>query len=360
VSFRPLISAEEASRRLEMIFPRAAFDSVLSSPAAGAAIAAMIYVDAVVPADEGAEPEAWARPSTCTWMSDSVLRHESDQERAAWRAAAERTKKAVAALMSEWGETFHPRYADNTRENLRDETFRAWLEHGALRQRPGIPTSSGLGRWALSGTFADLFEPILMAEQLEAAIDVWREANMAPGPRLRAARAADRADRQHQVVVALPNGGSRSLEPGRASLILKGVIEEWVPRRLRDPVVVTISEPGDKIFTGDAETLRRLGIRIDLSRVLPDAVIADLGEDPVVFWVVEAVATDGAITEQRRVKLLAWAEEQNIRAAECRFLSAFVSRADAAARRRLKDLAPGSFAWYADEPEHELSWYELE
>jgi hypothetical protein len=57
-----------------------------------------------------------------------------------------------------------------------------------------------------------------------------------------------------------------------------------------DPVVVTISEPGDKLFTSDAETLRRLGIRIDLRRVLPDAVIADFAENPVAFWVVEAVA----------------------------------------------------------------------
>ncbi|MDP9419483.1 MAG: restriction endonuclease [Actinomycetota bacterium] len=292
-------------------------------------------------------------------MSDSVLRHDSDEERSAWRAAAERAKKAVVALLAEWGETFEPRYADNTRETLRDETFRNWLKHGALRQRPGVPTSSGRGRWALSATFADLFDPALRGDQLDSAIDAWREANMAPGPRLRAARAADRADREHQVVVTLPGGGSRSLEPGHASRILKGVIEEWAPRRLRDPVVVTISEPGDKIFTGDVETLRRLGIRIDLSRVLPDAVIADLGETPVAFWVVEAVATDGPITEERRAKLLTWAEEQNIRPSECRFLSAFISRADAAARRRLKDLAASTFAWYADEPEHELAWYEL-
>lgn len=77
------------------------------------------------------------------------------------------------------------------------------------------------------------------------------------------------------------------------------------------------------------------------------------------FWVVEAVATDGPITEGRRANLLAWAHEQNIRADECRFLSAFVARADGAARRRLKDLASGTFAWYADEPHHELAWYEL-
>jgi hypothetical protein len=359
VSFRPLTTAEEATKRLELIFPRAAFDTVLSNPLAGAAVAAMVYIDAVAPAEDEQPPPAWARPSTCTWMSDVVLSHGTDEERLAWRTAAERTKRAVIALHEAWDEPFEPRYADNTRETLRDETFKAWLEHGALRQRAGLPTSSGLGRWALSSSFADLFDPALAGRALRIAIDTWSEANMSPGARLRAVRAADRADQVHQVLVRLPGGGTRRLEPGQASLILKGVIEEWAPRRLSDPVVVSISEPGEKIFTGDARTLRRLGIHIDVTRVLPDAVVADLGVEPVAFWIIEAVASDGPITDARRAKLLRWAEEQSIRPPDCSFLSAFVSRADAAARRRLKDLATGTFAWYADEPEHELAWYEL-
>lgn len=69
----------------------------------------------------------------------------------------------------------------------------------------------------------------------------------------------------------------------------------------------------------DAEALRRLRIRIDVNRVLPESVLADVGEEPVVFWIVEAAATNGAVTEERRAKLVAWAEEQNIRAGNCGF-----------------------------------------
>ena len=357
MSPRVLVAADEATRRLALIFPRAAFDNVLSNPLAGAAVAAMIYVDAVAGDDE--EPAGWARPSTCTWMSDAVLGHDGDEDRSAWRLAAERGKRAVATLMQEWGETFQPRYADNTRETLRDETFSAWREQGALRQRYGIPTSSSAGRWALTSAFADLFDPALANGELTAAVESWRDHHMTPSARLRALHAADRERSEHEVVVTLPSGASRSLEPGDASLILKGVIEEWAPRRLADAVVLTISEPGDKIFTGDAAILRRLGIHVDPSRVLPDALIADLGVDPVAFWIVEAVATDGPIDENRRTKLINWAQEQSIPAAACSFLSAFISRGDSAARRRLKDLASGTFAWYADEPTRELAWYEL-
>lgn len=72
----------------------------------------------------------------------------------------------------------------------------------------------------------------------------------------------------------------RSLEPGPTSLILMGVLERWVPARLFDPVVLTISEPGDKVYIGDAAVLADLGIKIDTQGLLPDAVIVDIGVSP--------------------------------------------------------------------------------
>jgi hypothetical protein len=98
---------------------------------------------------------------------------------------------------------------------------------------------------------------------------------------------------------------------------------------------------------------------MDASTLLPDAVIVDIAAKPPIFWIVEAVATDGPVTEDRRAQLIRWAEEQNIPRQSCKFLSAFISRNDQAARRRLKDIAANTYAWYADEPSHELSWYEI-
>ena len=51
-SDRPsLLPLDDCASRLEMIFPRAAFDTVLSNPLAASAVAAMVYVDAIVPDD---------------------------------------------------------------------------------------------------------------------------------------------------------------------------------------------------------------------------------------------------------------------------------------------------------------------
>jgi len=88
-------------------------------------------------------------------------------------------------------------------------------------------------------------------------------------------------------------------------------------------------------------------------------VIVDIGETPPTFWIVEAVATDGPVTEDRRRQLIRWAEDQRIPPSSCRFLSAFLDRNADAARRRLKDIAAGTFAWYASEPTCELAWYEI-
>jgi len=151
----------------------------------------------------------------------------------------------------------------------------------------------------------------------------------------------------------------RELEFGGASLILKGVVEQWAPARLANPVVLTISEPGRKILLADERRLRQLGLRIDAANLLPDCVIVDIGATPPRFWIVEAVASDGEIDETRRAELLRWAADQRIDPDSCSFLSAFISRNHTAARKRLKDLASGTFAWYLDEPERELAWYEL-
>jgi len=347
--------------RLQLVFPRAAFDTVLSNPLAAAAVNAMLYVGSIVPADGPLPQDAnWTRPSMCLWLSDPVYARTDAASRQAWRTAALGGKRRVEKLEATWGITFRPRYSDNTRETLRDETFPAWAKHGAVRMRPGVKTTSSQGRWALSDAFADLFDPGLGDEVLVERIEAWRERHMTPGARLKALTALQRDQRSHAVTVRLPDGLERKLEPGEASQILKGVIEMWVPSRLRDPVVLTISEPGQKLYVGDSALIERLEIAIDVGRLLPDALVVDIGVAAPVFWIVEIVATDGPVDEDRKQALLRWARAQRIPEGRCQFLTAFSSRNAGPARRRLKDLAAGTFAWFADEPTRELAWYELE
>lgn len=351
---RPLIQAAEAERRLGMIFPRPAFDTVLSNPLAGWAVAAMIYAGAVA---EDESPTVWARPSTITWQQDSVLSdHGTDSERVAWRTAAARSQRELESLLATWGERHQPRYRENSRETLRDETLKKWNQLGAVRRLGGVPTSSSRPTWALEQHFADLFTPTLTDHALADAINAWIATHMAPGQRLRAQQARQRERQGQAVAVTLPDGQSRVLEPGLSSLILKNVIEVWAPKALKHPVVLTVSEPSAKLLVDDELLLAQIGLTLDVTNILPDALIADIGADPVQFWIIEAVATDGPITDSRRDDLLAWALRQGIDPSHCRFLTAFESRGASVAKRRLKDLGSGTLAWFMDEPDHALRW----
>lgn len=351
---RALIQPGEAERRLCMVFPRSSFDTVLSGPLAGWAVAAMIYVGAVAGEED---PTIWARPSTITWQQEAVLTERgSDADRLAWRSAAAKRQRDLQELLTTWGYRHEPRYRENSRETLRDETLKKWNELSAVRRRAGIPTSSSKPTWALEPHFADLFDPELRDMALDDAIAGWTSNRMTPGYRLRAQQAR-RQERQGEAVkVTLPDGSVRDLEPGRSSLILKNVVEVWAPRRLKQPVVLTISEPGAKLLVGDQLLLAQIGLTLDVSNILPDALIADIGTDPVEFWIIEAVASDGPITDQRRKDLIDWAERQSIDPSHCRFLTAFESRGASIAKRRLKDLGSGTFAWFVDEPDHSLRW----
>ncbi|GAB2498821.1 hypothetical protein CATRI_13180 (plasmid) [Corynebacterium atrinae] len=356
---RTPISPDEATKRLKLIFPRGAFDTTLSNDLAGWAISSLIYINAVAP--QNSEPEVWARPTAVIWQQEDVLSEKtSDTDRQAWRAAAAKNFSAVQKLLNEWQVPVDSRFRENSRETLRDEILTGWKDLGAVRQRQGLPTSSSKPRWALESHFADLFNPALAQHELISAIESWTSQHLDAGARLKARRARALEAKEFEVAVTLPGGDVRKLEHGKSSLILKGVIEEWAPQRLKDPVVLTISEPGAKLLVQDQLLLAELGVAIDVGNLLPDALIADLGVNPVEFWVIEAVATSGPITERRKEELLAWAEEQRIRPETCYFLTAFASRNASPAKRHLKDLAGGTYAWYLDEPEMELAWNSIE
>jgi hypothetical protein len=356
----PVIGRDDAEARLAAFFPRDAFQSALSSKIAAAGVVAMLYVGSVVEEDDVlGRTSPVVRPSTCLWLQDEVLEQRSTAaDREAWFGASSQKRK-LEKLVTSWGITFRPWYGDNTRETLRDEALRGLADVGAVRDRRDLSTTSSSPRWALARPFAALFDPELTGDELHAAIEAWRDRHLNKGELVRLRELRRRQGENYAVKVALPNGEIRTLEAGAASQILRGIVEEWAPRRLKDPVVLIISEPGSKMPHVDKAMLDALGVTIDVGSLLPDAIIADILAEPVEFWIVEAVNTDGPITERRKADLQMWAARQGIDPLSLRYLTAFLSRGDAAARKRLRDLASGTFAWFLDEPDHELAWAEI-
>lgn len=359
-SLRPVVDRNLCEERLKIVFPPVAFDTVLSNRLAASSVAAMIYVGAVVNDEGDPHPEnVWVRPQTVLSMSDEALARTHDGDRLAWAAAAAKGVKAIVTLLEQWGVEYNRWYATDSRETIRDETWPKWRSHHAVRERQGVVKTSSRPRWALTASFADLFDPGLNGVELTDSIEDWRATHMSPGDLIKIQYVNILAKSEYQTPVMIPGSGIRYLEPGIASAIIKGIVEQWAPRRLITPVVVAISEPGTKVWVLDSAKMADAGISINVSSVLPDAIILDAGDTPPTFWIIEAVASDGEINEDRKDKLLTWAADQYIDPLHCRFVSAFSSRNSPPARKRLKDIAVGTYCWFLDEPDCELAWNEL-
>ncbi len=82
------------------------------------------------------------------------------------------------------------------------------------------------------------------------------------------------------------------------------------------------------------------------------SLLADLAGRKSLLVFAEVVATDGAITEARKVELMALAGETGFSRKNIAFVTVFQDRESAAAKRAYPHLAWGSFAWYSSEPEH--------
>lgn len=332
-----LLGTEEIRARLLKIFPEGyPHRSYVTRQMAARSVFTFLYIGAV----EG--QDRWLAPKHIYRMTAKQAALVAPNRRIAYADAAERPKFSPAG--KRW-------YADNTREPIRDETLRDGLVRAsAVIVKKGVPTTSGKGRYALQRDFAKLFDPSLSGVRLDAAIDTWIAAHISKAALRRTALLQLSAGAaEGKVRVALPNGDVRQLGAGPSSVITKAVIEEFAPRFLRNPVVFWISESGTKVYDLDERLTKTLGMKIEIGKVLPDVILADVGVDPPLYVFVEVVATDGPVSDRRREELLRIARDAEIPEHEIAFVTAYADRSSSALRKNLQALAPGSFIWCLSE-----------
>lgn len=339
----PHVSRELIAERLQLVFPEGTPNrAYCTRDLAASTVFAALYIGAV----EGASHRLG--PIHVYRMTGEQAARASGEERAAYRAGVARQKSFVVPGVR-W-------YADNTREPIRDETLREGLVNvGAVGVEPGIATTSSRPRYFLKASFAALFDPALVGDALAAAIARFHADDLDPTARLRIAAGISDADGPDDgVVVTLPglpaNMSGRMLAPGPSSLIAKAVIEVFAARFLGKPAVLWLSESGAKVVHQDDTRMRKIGLKIQPDRTLPDLVLADLAPVRPLLVFVEVVATDGAVTGKRRDELLKIVDAGSFPRERVAFVTAYSDREAPGARRTLPTLAWGSFAWFASEP----------
>jgi hypothetical protein len=303
----------------------------------------MFYVGAVDGNDR------YSRPSQVTDMSDPQSELVSDEEREAWTRLSLSTNKDLPPKT--W-------YKTNTREPIRDETIRlGFIPLGAVVERTDLPTTSAKPRYALAADFVDLFDADLSEDELAQRIEKWQKAHLTLAARSRLHLVREGATRSKDaVVVTFPNGETRSMKSGKSSLITKAVIEQYAIRFLKEPTVLWLSESGKKVVERDDSLAKRLGLRIDPSKALPDIILVDLGDDAdgsgflVVF--VEVVASDGPVHAHRKKQLTEMAVQAGFELSSLKFLTAYADREDPVFKQTVSNLAWDTAAWFVSEPDN--------
>ncbi len=302
----------------------------------------MLYAGAVEGADR------WLRPNQVTRMTDAQSRKTDASERIRWARESLRQGKS-SNIPGRW-------YAVDTREPIRDETLRAGLVAvGAVVELGGLATTSAKPRYALSKSFAALLADLHGNSHAGSAeVMHWQRDHLSAAAlgRVRLLRGAVvRSTGHKREQVMFPNGETRLMHPGPSTVITKAVVEVFAVRFLREPGVVFLSESGNKVVARDNALASAIGLKLDYARNLPDIVLADVAASAPRVVFVEVVATDGAVTEQRRKALLDVAAGAGYTAGHVSFVSAFLDRKSPAFRKLASEIAWDTFAWFVSEPD---------
>ena len=335
----PYVPRELVAERLPLIFTAGVENrGYCTRELAASTVFAALYIGAV----EGCG--SFLGPVHVYRMTPDQAAMASDADRLGYVAAI-RAKRDVPG--KSW-------YADNTREPIRDETLRDGLVAvGAVLRREDLPTTSGAPRYALKADFAALFNPALTGSDLADAIAAYQAKHLSPAALARVAiMLAGVTASTSAVPVTFPNGHTRNLAPGPSSIISKAVVEVFATRFLENPAVLWLSESGNKVVVEDLNLAAKLGLRIEPDKTLPDLILADVGRADPLFVFVEVVATDGAMHQRRKDAILALTDAAGFPRDHVAFLTAYAHREASGYRKTVSQLAWGSFAWFAAEPDH--------
>ena len=336
-----LLSISDIRARLERLFPAGLeMRKNLVREMSAKTVFVFLYGGMI----EGAE--RCLRPSHVYFFTEEQAQKAANEDREAW--VAQSKKPGFRPEGTRW-------YADTTREPLRDETLRFGLvDVGAVGKIPGVAVTSSLPIYFLKADFAAIFNPDLDETALEKVITAWQKKHLTAAARARMALlAAGKLKSDDEVLVNCPDGTVAKLSPGPSSIISKAVVEQFASSFLTAPALLWLSESGAKVRYQDQKTAKALGLDIDQSKVLPDIILAnvgDTGEDTHLVFV-EVVASDGPMNQARRDALLQYIMQSGFPDSQCLFGTAFEDRADSAFKKCLPELAWGTFAWFRSEPD---------
>ena len=233
------------------------------------------------------------------------------------------------------------RFAPNTRETIRDDAVKFFVEEGLLLRNPdnpNRPTNSGKTVYQIEPTALALFRKVgtlewtpalghYLASRETLKHEIARKRNLA------------------RVPVTLPDGSQVALSPGGQNPLIKAIIEHFCPAFAPGGVVLYIGDTENKFVHLETSGLAALGVTLDSSAKIPDVIVHYRAKNWLLL--IEAVTSAGPVDGKRR-------KELKDLFAGCKaglvFVTAFENR-----RTMLSfgnHIAWESEVWMADDPDH--------
>jgi hypothetical protein len=233
------------------------------------------------------------------------------------------------------------RYAPNTRETIRDDAVKFFVDAGLLLRNPDDPN-----RPTNSGNTVYQIEPTALALLREVGTPEWTPAlrqylASREGLKHEIARKRDLA----RVPVTLPDGSQVALSPGGQNPLIKAIIEHFCPAFAPGGVVLYIGDTENKFVHLETTGLAALGVTLNSAAKIPDVIVHHTAKNWLLL--IEAVTSAGPVDGKRR-------KELKDQFAGCKaglvFVTAFENRRTM--QSFVSHIAWESEVWIAEDPDH--------
>lgn len=257
-----------------------------------------------------------------------------------WSAASAPTL-GITPIIEKIAVDYRTRYAPNTRETIRDEAVKFFVEGGLLvrnADNPARPTNSMNTVYQIEKQALELIRSY--------GTKNW-ESNLRRYL-AQQSRIVAKLSRQRQlsrIPVTLSDDAKISLSAGGQNPLIKALVEEFCPRFTPGAAVLYVGDSETKSLHWKKEALSQLGIELDPSAKMPDVIAFDAKRNWLVL--IEAVSSGGLIDGKRRGELKALFKEST---AGLVFVTAFANRK--MMQRNIGQISWETEVWIAEEPDH--------
>lgn len=233
------------------------------------------------------------------------------------------------------------RYAPNTRETVRDEAVKYFVEYGLLVKNPDNPArpiNSGKTVYQVEQTALNLLRTCGGPEWPKALTRYLRRQKSMRRELARRRRIA-------RIPVKLPTGKKVKLSPGGQNPLIKEVVEQLCSRFVPGGTVIYLGDAENKLLSLNVSYLKQLGVEVPPPAKMPDVIVHDIRRNWLLL--VEAVTSAGPVDSKRRMELRRLFAGSK---AGLVFVTAFKDRQTM--RAFLPQISWETEVWIAEDPDH--------